>query len=333
MRRARRKNIWRNKGYKAGLQDAPDSWPAEVSNPKKEINQYWSKWILAKKIKKMPWQTYHKVASGYLEGFCQKIGIQPDNWVLLPTGKTVGAIISVMNEETSIQHVIEQLNRLALDEIIVIVNGSTDYSFEKIRSLSPAVIVHYKSPLGYDVGRAIGAKMSTSEVILFLDGDIPIVAEDLVPFIYAIEKGYDVALNNLSPYISIFAQRDSVTMMKEFLNRALSRPDLAANSLTAVPHALSRKAIETIGHKNLIVPPKAQVLAVAKGLKIGSPIHVDVITKNRVRAKNTGETNPVSKMIIGDHIEALAEAIKLSGSRLHFSDRIRSRVIVGGEKV
>ncbi|KKO54344.1 hypothetical protein XI25_09570 [Paenibacillus sp. DMB20] len=240
----------------------------------------------------------------------------------------MAAIVMVMNEKDTILQVIEQLQRMPLHEMIFVVNGSTDESFEMIRNQSDATIVHYQRALGHDVGRAIGAKLADSDILLFLDGDFPVMAEQLVPFIDAIERGTDIALNNITPYIGLFSGRDAVTTVKEFLNRSMSRGDLEANSLTAVPHAMRKEAAGMIGYGNLAIPPKAQVIAIEKGLSISAPASVDVITRNRIRARNVGPNNVVSDMIIGDHIEALKAVIDSKGSRLSFPDQIRHRQII-----
>lgn len=319
---------WTPIAYKQGEIGATLNPIIEEADKRKAINQLWCKWYLSND-KKMSWNAYHSAAKAFLQGFCKKAGMTVPNWVLVPTLKTVGVIITVMNEAETISSVVEQLHRLQLDEIIVVVNGSSDNSFPILRKLTKSIIIHYPQALGHDVGRAVGAKIAQSDILLFLDGDFSIYAEHLVPFIYAVQCGMDVALNNISPYLGNFLSRDSVTIMKEFVNRTMGRQDLSANSLTAVPHALSRTAVEAIGYKNLFIPPVAQVIAIQQGLKIGAPLSVDVITKNKIREKNVGPSNPVAKMIIGDHLEALKLAMSTGGQRLSFLDHIRSRSLGG----
>lgn len=322
-------DAWIKEAYDAGGRDASLHQIHEAVDHKRCINQYWSGWFLSNS-KSIPWRNYGSISNAYLDGYSRRAGIARPNWVLIPTNRTVGVIVMVMNEEHTITGVIEQLQRLPLNEMIVIVNGSTDNSFSIVRKISDAMIVHYSQPLGHDVGRAIGANLAYSDILLFLDGDMPIYAEHLVPFIYGIEQGLDIALNDITPFLGVFSSRDSVTIMKEFINRSMGRPDLQANSLTAVPHALSRKAVEEIGCKHLIVPPKAQTIAIRKGLNIGAPQSIDVITKNRIRDKNVGSSNPVADMIVGDHLEALELAMKADGERLALHDSIRNRSFAGG---
>src|SRR5690606_32237396 len=124
---------------------------------------------------------------------------------------------------------------------------------------------------------------------------------------------------------------DDVSIMKNYLNRMLGRSDLHANSMTAVPHAISRAAAAKIGYRNLAVPPLAQKTAIALGLKIGCAASIDVVHTNKVRKTNSGEHNLVADLIVGDHMEALASIITQTGTRLSFTDVIRRREEAGGE--
>ncbi|MEF3307236.1 glycosyltransferase family 2 protein [Paenibacillus sp. GYB003] len=320
------------RAFEAGRQAALQPGEAADADPLRQANRCWNDWRLANGGAAWKWNVYHQVAAKFVAGFESGKGVSLRNPVLAPTKKTIGAVVTAMNEEKAIPGVLEQLARLPLNELVVVVNGSTDHTFWNARrgiAGGKAVIVHHVRPLGHDVGRSVGAKLLRSDIALFLDGDFPVYAEHLVPFIDAVDKGTDVALNDITPYISAFSGRDPVTIVKEMLNRAMGRADLAANSMTAVPHALSRKAIETIGCTNLMVPPKAQAIAVRDGLKVSAAMSVDVISKNRVRDKNTGIANPVAELIIGDHLEALGLLIRKDGARLHAADGIRNRSALG----
>ncbi|GGF98716.1 glycosyltransferase family 2 protein [Paenibacillus abyssi] len=321
---------WGEKAFRAGLLAAStagtlleEGSKASETDPQKKVNECWTRWY--RSVKRLPWPFYHVAAAKFVAGYRKHTSGYTPNWVLVPSDKTIAAIVTVMNEKDTIASVIEQLHRLPLHEMIFIVNGSTDESFEIIRNQSRATVVHYHHPLGHDVGRAVGAKLAESEILMFLDGDFPVFAEHLVPFIDAVEQGMDIALNNISPYLGLFSRRDYVTTVKEFVNRSMSRPDLGANSLTAIPHAMKKQAAQQIGYANLAVPPKAQVIAIDMGLKVGSAASVDVITRNRLRTRNVGQRNNVSELIIGDHIEALKTALERKGSRLSYPDHIRQR--------
>lgn len=316
---------WIQWGRSAGEQDGLKHNLANAAYQKKALNELWVQHFRTRSARSFRWASYHAAARAYTEAFCRKANMPCPDWALVPNNLSIAAVVTVMNEESTITHVLEQLHRLPLEEIVIVVNGSTDGTFRTARSISDAIIVNVPEPLGHDIGRVVGAKLTRSDVLLFIDGDFPVSAEQLIPFIHAIGSGTDVALNDITPYLPLFSNRDSVTRVKEFLNRSLKRPDLKANSLTAVPHALSRKALDVIGVSMLAVPPKAQVRAIVKGLRVGAPASVNVIDKNKRKFYNTGVSNPVADMIIGDHVEALKLAMDITGGRLFFPDRIRLR--------
>lgn len=320
---------WKNWGFQAGQEDALTHDITKEGYLKKALNNIWVKRASSQLLHSNV-RSYEAASRGYVKGYCRASKMSVPDWVLMPTERSVGAIVSVMNEERTIVKVLEQLNRLPLDELIIIVNGSSDHTLEKVRAHSHALIIHYPDPLGHDVGRAIGAKLAHSDILLFLDGDFVVSAEKLLPFISDVERGSDLALNNITPYLPQFSRWDSVTVMKRFLNMTLQRPDLNANSLTAVPHALSRNALQHIGCSELMVPPKAQVNAILTGLKITAPASINVVTVNKIRRHNKGENNPVARMIVGDHVEALQFAMKLKGERIVFPDVIRKRQFLRG---
>lgn len=243
----------------------------------------------------------------------------------------LAAVVTCRDEERTLPSVIRQLERLPLQEIIVVINGSSDRSLELASRFRHVTIVWQHEPLGHDVGRAVGARVSTADVILFMDGDLPIRAERLVPYLRAVDRGADLALNDLSPFIGAFVEQDDVTRIKMFLNRVLGRPDLGMNSMTAVPHAVSRRLIDRIGIDLLAVPPKAHAMSIMNGLKIVSPASVDVIRRNRIRPHNVGSGNPVADLIIGDHLEALSLIAQHAGPRCAYPDVARRRDIARGD--
>ncbi len=320
---------WTSLIRRAGSRYALDHPLTEGQDAQAYVNSLWYGCYISEG-KRIPNAQYEACADAFLEGYCSQLGMAKPDWALMPTNQSIAAVVTAFNEEKTIESVLNQLQRMPVREIIVVVNGSTDSSFALARRSPRATVVHYPNSLGHDVGRSIGAKLSSSDMVLFIDGDIPIKVEQLVPFIRAIDRGADVALNDMTPHIGPFFTRDGVTIMKEFLNFVQGRPDLKSNSMTAIPHILSRKAITQIGAANLVVPPKAQSLAIELGLVVCAPGSVDVIKGNKVTRFNTGVANPVSNMIIGDHLEAVDTLLKRHASRLKYKDVMRKRAKLQG---
>ncbi|WP_019908763.1 glycosyltransferase family 2 protein [Paenibacillus sp. HW567] len=222
---------------------------------------------------------------------------------------TLSVIISARNEEQTLPPLLKQVMRLNPAEIIVVLNGCTDNSFQHSRLCKIATVIHCPESAGHDVGRALGAKLSRGDILLFLDGDMTIPASQLVSFAAAVDDGVDVALNDLDALLPSFELSDDVTRCKMYLNAVLGRSDLGVSSMTAVPHALSRHALERIGYRELMVPPKAQAISIMEKLRVEKAGTVNVITNNRIRQGNTGAGNAMEQLIAGDHAEALRKVL------------------------
>ncbi|MDQ0194528.1 hypothetical protein J2T20_002896 [Paenibacillus wynnii] len=238
----------------------------------------------------------------------------------------VSVIIPAMNEAPTIARAIAGARGVhPRCEVIVVANGSMDGTVEIAQSCG-ARVISYAEPLGHDVGRSIGAEVAKGEILLFTDGDLVLSSTQLRPFVVAVSGGVDVALNNYSGPVHR-SRPHPVVLSKHVLNIILQRPDLKGCSMTAVPHALSRKAIQVLGSDLLSRPPVAYVHAVMEGLRV-EPVHIVPVGKiNAVRRKKGGR-DPLQQLVIADHLEAIALLLKRRGNRAGFTDGIRRREMV-----
>lgn len=238
----------------------------------------------------------------------------------------VSVIIPVMNEHRTIRKVVAEARKVhAATEVIVVANGTKDGS-DRIAHRAGARVLRYAEPLGHDVGRAVGAMEAQGEVLLFIDGDMIIPAGRLRPFVNAVLCGSDVALNEYTgPTDKRSVHR--VVLAKHVLNEVLSRGDLRGMSMTAVPHALSRKALEIIGNENLSIPPVAHAIAIYRGLNIAPAHLIDVGRLNKRRTKQ-GTVDPLEQLIDNDHLHALRWVIEHTDSRGGYTDLDRKRHMV-----
>jgi Glycosyl transferase family 2 len=238
----------------------------------------------------------------------------------------VSVIIPVMNERKTLRRVIQEAFRVhPHTEVIVVVNGSTDGSLEIARRSGAKVLV-YDRPLGHDIGRSIGAREAMGYILLFIDADMVIPADKLRVFVDAVAQGTDVALNDYSGPVNKPVVH-GVVLAKHALNSLLGRPDLQGASMTAIPNAISRKALSVIGTSALSVPPLAHTMAIHEGLKVRRVIPVNVGMLNPIRAKRE-RTNSLEPLIIGDHLEAIQWWIRKSDSRGGYEDGARQRWMV-----
>lgn len=246
------------------------------------------------------------------------------SFVLRKNQEELSVIVSVSNEEETIEELLKNVQKLQPKEIIVVENGSTDATLAKCLKYGVRCF-SYSHPLGHDVGRAIGAQKATGSILLFIDGDMVLKQEEMLPFVADCYGSNDIVLNNINPFLNRKRRVDSVSIAKSFLNQILQLPELKYSSLTAVPHAIKKSAVELIGAENLCVPPKAMAIAVLQGLKVGHVVGVNVIKKNKIRPYNSYENNYVEQMILGDHVEAFQYIQQFVGKRGFFSDHIRRR--------
>jgi cellulose synthase/poly-beta-1,6-N-acetylglucosamine synthase-like glycosyltransferase len=238
----------------------------------------------------------------------------------------VSIIIPAMNEAKTIAGVISGARRVhPRCEVIVVVNGSADQTAEIALSLG-AHVISYELPLGHDAGRSVGAEVAKGEVLLFTDGDLVIPASGLRPFVTAIRGGADIALNDYSGPVRKLSPHP-VVLSKHALNILLDRPDLKGCSMTAVPHAISRRALEVLGSESLSRPPLAHAQAVLSGLRVVAAHKVHVGKLNAVRRKEDG-TDPLQQLITADHMEAISLLLEHRGNRAGFSDGTRRREMV-----
>jgi glycosyltransferase involved in cell wall biosynthesis len=235
----------------------------------------------------------------------------------------VSVIIPAMNERKTIGAVIRQAYRVHPEtEVIVVANGSTDGTAEIAQTIG-AKVIRFTQQLGHDVGRSIGAREAKGDILLFTDADIIIPTRDFVQLTKAVEGGVDVALNK---YLGPTGKQHvhSVVLAKHSLNIFVADPELKGFSLTTIPHAMSRKARDTIGIDNLAVPPKAQAIAIFRGLNVRGVHFIEVGRTNPRRRFKKG-SDPIGKLIFGDHLEAINWFISKSGVRGSHLDLDRNR--------
>ncbi|MFC5528509.1 glycosyltransferase family 2 protein [Cohnella yongneupensis] len=238
----------------------------------------------------------------------------------------VSVVIPVMNERRTLSRVIAEAFRVhPKTEVIVVANGSTDGSMA-IAKRCGAKVLAYKRPLGHDVPRAIGAKEAQGDVILFIDADMVIPAAKLRPFVDCVSDGVDVALNDYSGPVKK-AVVHGVVLAKHALNLLFGRPDLQGASMTAIPHAISRKALERIGTYALSVPPLAHTMAIREGLKVQRAVRINVGRLNPLRRKRE-RRHSLEPLIVGDHLEAIQWWLKQTDYRGGYEDGARQRWMV-----
>lgn len=242
--------------------------------------------------------------------------------------KALSIIIPVQNEKSTIADVIRECFKLdPRAEVVVVANGCSDVS-DQIARKNGARVIAIDESLGHDTGRSVGARHATGDIFLFIDGDMVVRAEQLKPFVERVQLGADIVLNRYDGPVHRQHIHD-VVLAKHVLNAALHRPDLRGWSLCTVPHAMSRRAAMLIGLDKLAVPPLAHAAAVYGGLRVISAPTVPVGKLNPSRSRRANG-DPTGRLMLGDHLEALAWLLARTGPRGNRHDFNRRREEVNG---
>lgn len=104
----------------------------------------------------------------------------------------VSLIIPALNEAGCLGALLGALPPEAADELIVVDNGSTDATAEVARGLGAQVVSELRR--GYGYACAAGVAASTSEILVFMDGDGSFVPEQIGRLVGAVRAGADLAL-------------------------------------------------------------------------------------------------------------------------------------------
>jgi hypothetical protein len=240
----------------------------------------------------------------------------------VPLRGTASAVVCAGNDQAALHAVLSQLEALPLHEIIVVLSAPSERMFSLVRSHSNAIIANLPGNVDPDTGRALGAKLTGADSILFVDGEQAVDADRLAGFLWECDGKADIALNDVSVHMGSFHSRGAIERFHEFLNASLERPDLKMNTLSTLPFAISRTALDTISPAALAVPAKAHAMAIINGLKI-------VIGGSVEKSKMPETTARNLQRAAGDHVEAWREAMNARGSRLSFTDSVRNRSVLG----
>lgn len=101
-------------------------------------------------------------------------------------------IIPAHNEEASIAQVIDKLRESKVKSNIIVVDNCSDDKTSEIALSKGATVIHCDNP-GKGYAMEAGINAATSDIILFVDGDLEIYADDVVELMVnpIIKEDYD----------------------------------------------------------------------------------------------------------------------------------------------
>ncbi len=85
----------------------------------------------------------------------------------------VAVIIPAYNEEERIEHVLSAVKQAQrVDQIIVVNDGSTDNTYEKVKADPRVQAIHLEPNRGKAGAMVAGARIADAEILVFLDADL-----------------------------------------------------------------------------------------------------------------------------------------------------------------
>ncbi|EGL13993.1 MULTISPECIES: hypothetical protein [unclassified Paenibacillus] len=287
---------------------------------------------------------YAAAASAFAQGYCERAGLPDKGWFPFPSDQRVSAVILLHGsgpeafavQDSPLLRLLGELERLALHEVIL---ASRD------EAVTPQLVQSFAAPrLGAEVKlvgaggvsagtvsgggeeRPAAAEAAEGDILVFLDASVSSAAEEIAALAGAIARGSDAALCGISAQLPLFHKRPPEVMAKQFVNYALGRRDLQADSLTVLPHALSRQAVTKLGAE-LAHPAKAHGAALIEGLAVSS---VRLSGGDTRSARGVRPFAWLDRSRASDHLEALGLAMERLGPRLFYPDNWRRRGYAAG---
>ncbi|MFC3800544.1 hypothetical protein [Cohnella sp. GCM10012308] len=261
----------------------------------------------------------YRYGPAYAAGIRQGAGMEMQS-ELLPLQGTASAVLYANGRAAQLQAVLAELERLPLQEVVVVLGTEAEPMLETLLSHPRIVVVH--SPQEYEsphAARAAGARLTGADTVLFADGAKPCPARMLGALLVRADAGKDVVLSDRTSHEGSFDRRGEASWLREFLNVSLGRPELRADAIGGVPFALSRRAIDAIGTEALGIPARAHAAALVQGLRVSVCEGVP-FSGERDAPASAGSA----------HTAAWRDCLAMRGARLGFPDHKRNRQAIGG---
>ncbi len=136
----------------------------------------------------------------------------------------VSVVIPAFNEQTTIGHVIHDvlsLSKLYDLEIIVVDDGSGDFTSQRAKKAGAHKVIIHKKNTGKGGAFRTGYKAATKEYVIQIDADRQLRASEIPKLIRPLEEGYSMVLGSRYEIMNLLSS-DFTTFIKMYGNLFLS---------------------------------------------------------------------------------------------------------------
>jgi len=109
-----------------------------------------------------------------------------------PVNSTIGIVIPTLNEEKNIENVLVKLNLFGYNNILVIDGLSTDGTINVAEKNGAKTIFQDGKGKGQAIRQVLKNQYLASDILVFMDADGSMSAEEVHRFVKAFEKGADI---------------------------------------------------------------------------------------------------------------------------------------------
>ena len=235
-------------------------------------------------------------------------------------------VIPAYNEEGAAQELhselVQVMNSLGENyEIIFINDGSSDKTFEVLRSLEPVKIICFRKNYGQTAALDAGIKAAHGEIIITLDADGQNPPSEIPKLLEKMKEGYDV--------VSGWRKNREDSFFKKFTSRGANRlrhflVNDGINDSGCTLKAYKRECFEDVnlqGEMHRFIPAILKI----NGFKIG-----EVIVEHRSR--KTGNTKYNLKRVLKGFVDMWSVWFwrKYAGRPLHLFGGLGAILMLGG---
>lgn len=228
-------------------------------------------------------------------------------------------IIPVMNEEANVkilhQKIVDAMNKQTKPyEIIFVDDGSTDETFEILKSLksndSNLKLIKFRRNFGQSAAMGAGFEYASGNTIITLDGDLQNDPEDIPSLVEKLNAGYDIVSGWRKNRKDKFIIRKVPSKIANRLIRYLTKVPLhdTGCSLKAYKKEIIKK-ICLYGELHRFIP----VLARIEGAKIG-----EIVVKHHPRQYGQSKYNITRTFKVLMDLTTLNLFLKYFKNPLHF---------------
>jgi glycosyltransferase involved in cell wall biosynthesis len=243
--------------------------------------------------------------------------------------KQLSVIIPYWSNPESLEKIIISVNELNPLEILIIVQEGCNEITRLDKRLRWSPIYRSKSHTDND-RQQLGAQVAKGDLLLFLDGDMPLSSDQLSEFTNPIIMGNaDVILSSLDHHLRQKLPMSPYMVWCQTINEICDRSELKTTTLATLPYAISKKVMNTLDDDTLTNPYLFHINVIEQGHTIHRSNIIDHIPIDKIRpfhSNNQTDFTPFLQAVKAwQKINGVRGGYSNGGKRLDILEGLKSK--------